>query len=248
MSLRAVIFDLGHTLWDIASYAEIEAKAYPRAARRLAYELDGPVPDAQTIMDAVHRRFTRDYIEGLQGQLQQPPTAQMMDEALREVGVVAPPPLVDEVCELALGPLNDAIIADDSIPEVLAALCRRGLRLGCVTNTVLSRAQIRGALAEHGLLAHLDSVVVSSEVGYRKPHPSLFRRALSDLGVEAAEAVFVGDRMPEDIAGAQAVGMRAVLTHQYRQEEPDGGTPDAIIAHLRELPAWVEGLAAGSSG
>ncbi|MGB6894788.1 MAG: HAD family hydrolase [Dehalococcoidia bacterium] len=248
MSLRAVVFDLGHTLWDIGSYAEIEAQAYPRVARRLTDELDGPVPDAQTLTDAVHRRFTRDYVEGLQGELQQPPTAQMMDEALREVGVVAPPPLVNEVCELALGPLNDAIIADDSIPEVLAALRRRGLRLGCITNTVLSGAQIRGALAEHGLLEHLDSVVVSSEVGYRKPHPSLFRRALADLDVEPAEAVFVGDRMPEDIAGAQAVGMRAILTHQYRQEEPQGGTPDAIIAHLRELPAWVDRITAASSG
>jgi len=248
MSLRAVVFDLGHTLWDIGSYAEIEARTYPRVARRLADELDGPVPDAQTLTDAVHRRFTRDYVEGLQGELQQPPTAQMMDEALREIGVVAPPPLVDEVCELALGPLNDAIIADDSTLEVLTALRRRGLRLGCITNTVLSGAQIRGALAEHGLLQHLDSVVVSSEVGYRKPHPSLFRRALADLDVEPAEAVFVGDRMPEDIAGAQAVGMRAILTHQHRQEEPEGGTPDTIISHLRELPGWVEGVATASSG
>ncbi|MGB6837173.1 MAG: HAD family hydrolase, partial [Dehalococcoidia bacterium] len=74
------------------------------------------------------------------------------------------------------------------------------------------------------------------------------RRALADLDVEPAEAVFVGDRMPEDIAGAQAVGMRAILTHQYRQEEPQGGTPDAIIAHLRELPAWVDRITAASSG
>jgi len=248
MSLRAVVFDLGHTLWDIGSYAEIEAKAYPRVARRLAEALDGPVPDAQTIMDAVHQRFIQDAVEGWRGKLEQPPTAQLMDEALREVGVVVPPPLVEEVCELALGRLNDAIIADDSNLEVLRVLRERGLRLGCITNTVLSGAQIRQALAEHGLLEHLDSVVVSEEVGYRKPHASLFERALADLGVEAAEAVFVGDRMGEDIVGAQGVGMRAILTHQYRQEEPQGGMPDAIISHLRELPGWVEHLVPPSAG
>lgn len=242
MSIRAVIFDLGHTLWGIGSYAEIEARAYPCIARRLGEELDDPVPDAQTIMDAVHRRFIRDYVEGLQGRHEQPPTAQLMGEALRELGVVAPPPLVDEVCDLAFGRLNDAILADDSTLEVLTALRQRGLRLGCVTNTVNSAAEIRQALAEHGLLEHLDSVVVSSEMGYRKPHPSLFLRALADLGVEPAEAVFVGDRVPEDILGAQAVGMRAILTHQYRQDEPEDGTPDAIITRLVELPAYLDAL------
>ncbi len=248
MSIRAVIFDLGHTLWDIGSYTEIEAETYPRIARRLAEALDGPIPDAQTIMDAVHQRFIRDYSEALQGKLEQPPTAQLMEEALREIGVVAPPPLVGEVCELAFGRLNDAVIADDSSLEVLRDLRERGLRLGCVTNTVLSAAQIREALAEHGLLEHLDSVIVSEEVGYRKPHASLFRRALADLGVEPAEAVFVGDRVGEDIVGAQAVGMRTILTHQYRQEDPEGEAPEAVISHLREVVAWVERIASASSG
>lgn len=246
MSIRAVIFDLGHTLWDIGSYAEIEARAYPRVARRLAEELDGPVPDAQTIMDAVHQRFIRDYIEALQGKLEQPPTGQLMDEALREVGVVAPPPLVEEVCELAFGRLKEANLVDDDTGSVLAALRQRGLKLGCITNTILSEAKIREALAEHGFLDYFDSVVVSAEMGYRKPHPSLFRRALADLGVEPEEAIFVGDRMPDDILPAQAAGMQAVLTHQYRQEEPQGGQPDHIIPRLAELPAYLDSLAANA--
>jgi len=48
--------------------------------------------------------------------------------------------------------------------------------------------------------------------------------------------VFVGDRLVDDIAGAQAVGMRAVLTRQYRSEEPDSIAPDAVIEHITELP------------
>jgi putative hydrolase of the HAD superfamily len=147
------------------------------------------------------------------------------------------------MCELAFGRLNDAIIADDSTLKVLKNLQRRGLRLGCITNTVLSGAHIREALAEHGLLEILESVVVSAEVGYRKPHASLFQRALADLGVRPEQAVFVGDRMPEDILGAQAMGIHAILTRQYRQDEPEDGAPDAVIAHLRELPAYLDGLA-----
>jgi putative hydrolase of the HAD superfamily len=243
-SIRAVVFDLGHTLWGIGSYGEIEAEVYPQIAHRLAQELGCPVPEADTLRDAVRRRFIRDAVEGLQGKLEQPPTSQLMDEALREAGVAAPAALVEEVCELAFGRLTEAHIVDDDTGSILAALRQRGLKLGCITNTVLSEARIREALAEQDFLDYFDSVVVSADMGYRKPHPSLFRRALTDLGVEPEEAVFVGDRMPDDILPSQAAGMRTVLTHQYRQEEPQGGHPDHIISRLAELPSYLDGLAA----
>jgi len=94
--IRTVIFDPGHTLWGIGSYAEIEAEVYPQIARRLAQELGGPVPDAETLRDAVRRRFIRDAAEGLQGKLEQPPTSQLMDEAMRGAGMVAP---VSSACQ-----------------------------------------------------------------------------------------------------------------------------------------------------
>jgi FMN phosphatase YigB (HAD superfamily) len=46
----------------------------------------------------------------------------------------------------------------------------------------------------------------------------------------------------DDVAGAQAIGMRGVLTHQYRTEEPDGEIrPDATIERIAELPALLSG-------
>ena len=86
----------------------------------------------------------------------------------------------------------------------------------------------------------------SSAMGYCKPHASLFLRALDELGVAAHEAVFVGDRMVDDVGGAQAVGMRTVLTHQYRREDPGRApaAPDSVIGRLSELPAALERLEA----
>ncbi|TMG31944.1 MAG: HAD family hydrolase, partial [Chloroflexi bacterium] len=85
----------------------------------------------------------------------------------------------------------------------------------------------------------------SSEVGVRKPHPQIFTDALRKVGVDAARAVFVGDRVREDVQGPQRLGMRAVLTREWRQED-DPGAADAVIQRLGELPAVVDRLAAGA--
>jgi FMN phosphatase YigB (HAD superfamily) len=96
----------------------------------------------------------------------------------------------------------------------------------------------------------MGAVIVSSEEGWRKPHPSLFYKALDELAVTPSEAVFVGDSPWHDIAGAKAVGMRAVLTRQYATRQADSGLPrpDAIIGHIRELAGVIEHLRALSAG
>jgi FMN phosphatase YigB (HAD superfamily) len=73
-------------------------------------------------------------------------------------------------------------------------------------------------LAALGLDRFLSATVFSSELGWRKPDARIFTAALQRLGVEAEEAVFVGDRLRDDIAGARAVGMRTVLTREFRDE------------------------------
>ena len=62
--------------------------------------------------------------------------------------------------------------------------------------------------------------------------------------MKPAESVFVGDRVNDDIAGAKGVGMRAVLTHEFREEDvPDDELrPDAVIDRLEELPGVIERL------
>jgi putative hydrolase of the HAD superfamily len=78
-----------------------------------------------------------------------------------------------------------------------------------------------------GLAQRLDFAVFSSEVGKRKPHPAIFERALDALGVAAAESVFVGDRLYEDVRGAGELGMTTVQALWFRADEhPEGGEPD----------------------
>ena len=116
---------------------------------------------------------------------------------------------------------------DDALP-VLELLRERGLKIGLLSN---SSRDLGDFVAHHRL--DVDAVLTSHVHGKTKPHETIFRALLDLLGVEPAEAVMVGDTIEDDVEGAQAVGMRAVLLdREGRYPEVDGRLDD-----LRELPA-----------
>jgi HAD superfamily hydrolase (TIGR01662 family) len=116
---------------------------------------------------------------------------------------------------------------DDTIP-VLRVLREAGLKLGLVSNSARDVA----AFAVHHAL-DIDAGLSSFHHGKSKPHESIFRAVLALLDVDAADAVMVGDAVEEDLEGARAVGMTAILLDRH------GYHPDVEprIADLFELPA-----------
>ena len=94
----------------------------------------------------------------------------------------------------------------DDVPDALAALRSAGLRIGLVSN---SARDVREFAVHHAL--DVDAGISSFHHGRSKPHASIFRAVLDLLGVEPAEAAMVGDQVADDIEGAQALGMRAIL-------------------------------------
>ena len=122
----------------------------------------------------------------------------------------------------------------EDVAPVLRDLAGRGYRLGLISNS--HRCLL--SFQEHFDLRGFAAAVSSSEHGFMKPHPSIFEAALAQAGVEAAEAVMVGDSVAHDIEGARRSGMRGVLVHR------SGGMPPQIddlpvITSLRELPALL---------
>src|SRR5437016_6392081 len=94
----------------------------------------------------------------------------------------------------------------DDVPDTLAALRAAGLRIGLVSN---SSRDVREFARHHAL--DVDTGISSFHHGRTKPHASIFRAVLHLLEVEPAEAVIVGDTIADDIEGARAIGMRAIL-------------------------------------
>jgi len=116
---------------------------------------------------------------------------------------------------------------EDALP-VLDELRRHGLRVGLISNGQRDLAEF---VEHHGL--DVDVTVGSLAHGRIKPHPSIFETALSALEVVPDEAVMVGDSYTDDIEGARALGIRAILVDR------DGAYPDEEerIDTLLALPA-----------
>jgi putative hydrolase of the HAD superfamily len=96
---------------------------------------------------------------------------------------------------------------EDAVPA-LTALRERGLRLAAVSNWDCSLGRV---LERCGLAGLLDGTVSSAEAGARKPDPAIFAPALELVGCRPGEALHVGDTPEEDVAGAEAAGIRVLL-------------------------------------
>ncbi|MDP9397136.1 MAG: HAD family hydrolase [Actinomycetota bacterium] len=134
---------------------------------------------------------------------------------------------------------------DRDVPDLLAALRARGLRVGVLSNTLWPRAHHEDVFRRDGVLDLLDGAVYSSEIPFTKPHPEAFAAAMCAVGVgDPARVVFVGDRPYDDIAGAKDAGMRAVLVpHSDIPADQRGhveGEPDAVVQRLADLLPIVD--------
>ena len=122
----------------------------------------------------------------------------------------------------------------DDVAETLQAIRDRGVRLGLISNSHRCLASFQSHFALDGLIS---VAVSSSEHGFMKPHPSIFRAALELMQVRAADAVMVGDSFAHDIVGARQVGMRGVLLDRRGAPSPDEAVP--VIQSLSELPTLL---------
>jgi putative hydrolase of the HAD superfamily len=117
----------------------------------------------------------------------------------------------------------------DSAHALLETLHSRKLRLAIVANTWPEPARlVRRELEELRVAERVDRVVLSGEVGIRKPDPAIFERALAALGIDPLEALFVGDRLRDDVAGAAAVGMTTAQALWFRADEDGDVEPDFL--------------------
>jgi len=146
--------------------------------------------------------------------------------------------LEEKAARLSVTHMRHLAQATELPPEHLALL--RSLadryRLGLVSNFDHGPTA-RAMIARHGLTELFASIVISDGFGRRKPHPAIFAEALSQLGVNAADAVFVGDSLVDDVGGAHAAGMDAVWLNADGVPLPEGfAAPRYTIRRLVELP------------
>ena len=129
--------------------------------------------------------------------------------ALVDAGV--PEEALEEVCALRLDYVRGALVPRPGAVETLKRLREQDVLLGLITVCSEDVEVLWPSTAFAGLF---DAEVFSSAVGLSKPDPRIYLHCCELLGVEPAEAVFVGDGANDELAGAERVGMRAVLIHR----------------------------------
>jgi HAD superfamily hydrolase (TIGR01549 family) len=217
---RAVLFDVDFTLCRPGP--ELSADRYARIAARHGVTLDvGRYEEARDTAalnlkrhpellhdDTIWHRFTAEIFTGMGG------PAELASECATEI-------------ELGWEVSENFELFEDALP-VLEELRRARLGIALVSNGVRDLTEF---VAHHRL--DVDAIVDSRTHGRVKPHPTIFRAALEALGVDAAEAVMVGDSLEEDVEGARALGMRAILIDR-EDRHPD--VPERLT-DLYGLPA-----------
>ena len=123
-----------------------------------------------------------------------------------------------------------ALVPVDGALEVLSGLRSRGVRLGLISNCSGDVVELWESSPFGGLF---DAVVLSADVGICKPDERIYRIALERLDVEPGGALFVGDGHSGELAGAEAVGIRAVQVGSYHPWDGER------IEDLREVPGLV---------
>lgn len=133
---------------------------------------------------------------------------------------------------------------DPEVAPMLEALRADGLKVGVLSNTIWPRALHEAIFERDGVRHLIHADVYTSELPWTKPSPYAFHAAMAAVGVsEPDRCVYVGDRLFDDIWGAQNAGMRAIhVPHSTIPAEQVGhteGLPDAVAHRIGDVPAIV---------
>jgi putative hydrolase of the HAD superfamily len=202
--LRAVVFDLWNTLaeWPV----DVWAVTRPRVAERL-----GLTPE----------EFEERWFGDLAHMREMGPMA----DALRVLG--ASPEAALEIASMRRAVTEQGLVPVPGALETISDLRTRGFRIGLITVCTDDVPSLWSETPFHGLF---DAEVFSCSVGLRKPDPRIYLLACEQLDVEPGEALFVGDGANDELAGAERVGMTAVLVEREGEEQEWAGR------RIRSLP------------
>jgi putative hydrolase of the HAD superfamily len=213
--LEAVLFDWGHTLMDFVWEDDL-VEAGVRAGLAA---IGGPEDAAPSLTERYRGEAKLSDWEVLEEVEYEP----LVREMLAYVGVDVDDAQLQRYLLAEHQAWAPARRLASMSHALLDALKERGLKTGLVSNAWDPRWLLLRDLEEQGLAERLDTIVFSSDIGFRKPRPEIFERALGELGVEPDRVLFVGDRLDADVRGARDLGMKTVQALWFRADEPVDG-------------------------
>lgn len=243
--IEAVIFDLDDTLisWSepAVSWDEFSLERANQVCRYLVEAGHNP-PETAEFHKYFQKRMRQTWDDARQNWLI-PSMGELMHQILLELDVAAEQLDMRQLLEHYNWGVYPGVVPFDDTHMVLEELKRRNYKIGLVTNSIFPMWMRDVELEAYELLHYFDARVTSGDVGVLKPHPEIYKRILGMLDVRPDQAVFVGDRPTNDIAGANEVGLVSILmAPPHLERELDGVVPDYTIQSLSELIPLLEEL------
>ena len=212
--IRAIAFDLFNTL------ITVEPQTLEDANKRLFASLSegGFKLDADSFRRA-HREAAIRHIEQSRKDGRETHNRFWISDALEEQGYHVSPDdsHIAAAVEAYFSAFLDHCRLLPRTKEMLAAL-QPSYRLGLLTNFTHGPAA-RKLLSHVGLDPFFEVVIISGELGYRKPHPHPFQELVKHLGVQSHQVIYVGDDPEPDILGAKQAGLNPVWTTYVRDQQ-----------------------------
>jgi len=222
--IEAVLFDWNNTLVQLTWDDELLVAGHRAALAAVGSTLDADDFTAR-YRDVVLARATHE-----------DPYADL----LRELGVDDVDRFMDAEHEL----WRPAYAVLGSAQALLDSLRGKGVKTGLVANSWPDPARLlRADAAAFGLADLLDVMVFSEDVGVAKPRPEIFLHALEKLGVEPEDALFVGDRLVNDVQGAAQAGMTTVQALWFNADDTPGIEADFLAFTPMDVLNLVRRLA-----
>ena len=219
-AIRAVLFDFGGTLYDYATLEAAERESLLELVREAGVDAD--VPEIQRAQRTAMKRVFHSYLQRrfyLHRDLFRDAAIGMLEE----LGARADAGQLDRYRAAQWARHARDFTLRDGVIDTLQRLRGRGLHLGIVSN--IDDDQLAHLLPLGRLEPHFDSILSSESVASCKPDPGIFEEALVRAGCRPEEALFVGDTLQQDIAGANRMGMRSVLLWHRSDREPPTADP-----------------------
>jgi putative hydrolase of the HAD superfamily len=234
LPIKAVLFDFIGTLVSVRGYSlEVSKMKLYRALCEAGFNVEH-----ERFLDAYTKAHEKYRVIRYQ-QLVEVTNAIWISDALNLLGFETSPEdsRIKTAVNIFFEDYLDSLKTRKCAKKLLKALSVENYKLGLVSNFTYAPL-IYGALRKTGLNGFFDAVLVSADVGWRKPHVRIFEEALKRLGVKAEEAVYVGDSPEEDVKGAKQLGIRTiyVISQFYPLESLNRSmqNPDAIAKNLCE--------------
>ncbi len=239
--IKGILFDLGDTLLDFGPVDTLKLFAEgARGAYAYLQRISQPLPK--------FAKFHRRQLRAVQWHVLKSHLTRREFNSLdvlgrtgRAMGHNLTPEQTEELAWLWYEPISRCVTVEDGLGEILEGFRRDGLALAVVSNTFVPGQVLDRHMAQLGLLEYFPTRLYSCDVRHRKPHPKIFSMCLERLGILPGEAIFVGDKLRADVAGAARVGMITILKDPSGARRSRRIRPDHRITSLHQLPEIVAG-------